>query len=455
MKKLKLRTYIEKLKQQGIVKNLHINDLCLETLIDSVSYDTRTLHGNSIFICKGANFKDEYARQAVESGAVCCIAQKKIEGIENFVGVNDIRKAIVACAQLYFDNAPKKLKTVGVTGTKGKGCVAFFLREILNRYLKAQAKNECAFLTSVNTYDGVQDVESHLTTPETIELYQCFDNAYNSDIEYLIMEVSSLAIKFGRTIGVPYEVACFTNFGVDHVSDIEHPNLEDYFASKLRIFDSAKNACVNLDSDRANEIYAYAQSRCNVLTFGENNKADISASNVVPHGNSIDFHLKTPNFQQDVCLGVPGLFNVSNALAATSIACFLEIPEKYIVEGLAHASVPGRMKVYTSEDDNLLIFVDYAHNEMSFNAIFNSLKKEYPKAAFAAIFGAPGNKANERREQMPRVASKFCDYIVITEDDPAKEGFEKITNEIVANISIDNFDIIEHREDALKHAVFN
>lgn len=455
MQKNVVQTYINALEKQGIVKSKNVSPEILNQEIDCVSYDTRKLNGSSIFICKGANFKDEYAKQAFENGAILYVSEKTIDKLDSYIVVDDIRAAIVTLAQTHFQNSHKNVKAIGITGTKGKGCVAYFLRSIINTYMKTQNKADCALLSSVRTYDGVQDFESHLTTPETMELYENFNNAYKSGIEYLVMEVSSLAIKFGRTQGINYEVACFTNFDKDHISEIEHPDIEDYFESKLKIFDTAKNACVNLDCNRSDQILQYAKSRTNVLTFGSNNKADVYCSGINSKNNQISFHVYTPKFEDDVLLNTTGLFNVSNAMAAISISLLLNIPQECILQGLKDASIPGRMLKFSSKDQKLTFVVDYAHNKLSFEALYDSLSKEYEGSSICAAFGCPGFKSYDRRLELPLIASQYCDYICICEEDSGTEKFENIANDIAANIKNCKYDIIENRDSAIASIINN
>ncbi|MFQ9411558.1 MAG: Mur ligase family protein [Evtepia gabavorous] len=125
---------------------------------------------------------------------------------------------------------------VGITGTKGKSSTAYYLKYIFDEYLAAKGQPASGVISSIETYDGVEKFESHLTTPEPLDLERHFANGVATGMRYLTMEVSSQALKYDRVKNVEFAAAVFLNIGMDHISPIEHPDFEDYFASKLRIF---------------------------------------------------------------------------------------------------------------------------------------------------------------------------------------------------------------------------
>ena len=94
---------------------------------------------------------------------------------------------------------------------------------------------------------------------------------------------------------------------------------------------------------------------------------------------------------------MPGLFNVANALAAIAMSMALGVPEDSVRRGLRVARASGRMQVYESRDKNVTVIVDYAHNRMSFDALFRSTRAEYPGKSMISIFGCPGSHALQRR----------------------------------------------------------
>ena len=245
--------------------------------------------------------------------------------------------------------------------------------------------------------------ESHLTTPEPLELQKHFYNALMSGMEYLVMEVSSQALKYHRTLGVSFTAAAFLNIGTDHISPIEHPDFEDYFHSKLKLFSQTGLSCVNLDCDHAQEALEAAQSVPGtvVSTFSRQNPAaSVYGRDVRKVGEEILFQVEAAQLSGQYRLTMPGLFNVDNALAAIALCRGLGIPREAVQAGLARARVPGRMEVYASQGGEVTAIVDYAHNRMSFETLFRSVKQEYPGRRIVTVFGCPGKKAFDRRRDL-------------------------------------------------------
>ena len=371
--------------------------------------------------------------------------------------VNDIRRTMALIADHYYNQIWKDLKIVGVTGTKGKSTTAYFMKYILDEYLMDQKKPVSAIISGIDNYDGVINEESHLTTPEAMELHKHFSNAVSSGIEYLSMEVSSQALKYDRTLGVTFEVGCFLNIGEDHISDVEHSSFEDYFDSKLRLFAQCRNACVNINSDQIDRILDASKACPNVLTFGLDDKADVYGYDIIKSGNSISFTVRTRDFTREFMITMAGLFNVQNALAAISMSLCLGIPMTHVEAGLKKARVSGRMEVYTSKTKSINVIVDYAHNKMSFETLFQSTIKEYPDNKIAIVFGCPGKKAFGRRRELGEIAGKYSDRVYLTEEDAGEEPVLKICEEIAQHVEKQDcsYAIIPDREEAIREAIAN
>jgi acetylglutamate kinase len=303
----------------------------------------------------------------------------------------------------------------------------------------------------------VERFESHLTTPEPLELQRHFANGLKTGMEYLTMEVSSQALKYHRSLCTDFAAACFLNIGQDHISPIEHPDFEDYFSSKLKIFAQAALSCVNLDCDHADRVLAAAQAAGKpVFTFSQKNEeADVFASQVRKRGGDILFRVRTRRFQREFRLTMPGLFNVENALAAITVCEGLRIPESCIYVGLMKARVPGRMEVYSNADDTVTAIVDYAHNRMSFETLFRSVRAEYPGRRVVTVFGCPGKKALDRRKDLGEVSGQYSDLVVLTEEDSGEEDTLSICQEIAGYVAAQGCDysIEPNRGEAIRQAI--
>ena len=423
-----------------------------------VSYDSRNVIPGTLFLCKGAHFKPEFLQMAKDKGAMAYVSQTPYPEVDlPCVQVTDMRRAIAPLADLFYDHPSHKLNVIGLTGTKGKSSTTYYLKYILDEFLEGEGKPLSGVISSIDTYDGVDKFESHLTTPEPLELQRHFHNGVSTGMEYLTMEVSSQALKYHRTLDTRFAAACFLNIGLDHISPIEHPDFEDYFASKLHIFDQAQVNCVNLDCEHADRILAAAQAAGKpVFTFSrKDEEADVFASQIHKRGNDILFRVRTRRYQRQFRLTMPGLFNVENALAAITICEGLNIPERCIYVGLMKARVPGRMEVYANADETVTCIVDYAHNRMSFETLFHSVKEEYPGRRIVTVFGCPGKKALDRRRDLGEVSGKYSDLVILTEEDSGEEDTMAICREIAGHVAGQGGDwsIEPNRSEAIRQAI--
>lgn len=462
----KFEDYYNLLSEAGIVTEYDLKEAG-ESNVNYVSFDSNDVIFGTMFICKGAHFKEEYLSQAMDAGAFSYISEKKYDGIAPFIIVSDMRKAMALIANRFYNEVWRDINMIGITGTKGKSTTAYFLKYILDDYSKAAGEPETAILSSIDTYDGVRRFESHLTTPEAIVLHGHINNAVKSGIKNLVMEVSSQALKYERTEGIIYDVGAYLNLGEDHISPIEHPTFEDYAESKLILFGQSKNCIVNGDCPEAGKVIEKAKASevtKKIITFGVIDEDGLSAAEGADHifgydinagRKGISFRARCAAFDEEFKIGLTGLFNVSNALAAIAISYALNIPMDYIKSGLKKARVSGRMEVFHDESGDIVVIVDYAHNRMSMEALFESTKKEYPDSRITIVFGCPGKKALGRRKELGEIAGKYADMSYLTEEDPGEENVHDISKEIAGHVISQGgkFEIIDDREEAINRAI--
>lgn len=256
-----LGDYLDLLSEQNLLAAPIPDGLDRSQRVTGLTCDSRQVAPGTLFIRKGAHFQPKFLEMARDQGAMACVSQEEdtVPGLPR-IAITDTRKVLAPLADRFYDHPSGKLKVIGITGTKGKSSTAYYMKSILDRYQESQGRGETGVVSSIDTYDGVERFESHLTTPEPLDLQRHFANAAQTGLEYVTMEVSSQALKYHRSLCTEFTAACFLNIGYDHISPIEHPDFEDYFASKLKIFAQAHISCVNLDCDHAPRVMEAAQA---------------------------------------------------------------------------------------------------------------------------------------------------------------------------------------------------
>ncbi len=457
MEKYTVKEYIKLLEEEGLLKEQINCEEIQEKEVSLVSYNSKEVEENTLFVVKGVTFKDEYLIEAIENGVFVYVAEKKFNVDAPCILVSDIRKALSCLSAMYFNYPGEKINVIGVGGTKGKSTTTYYIKSILDEYSKAMNKKDTAVISSIDTYDGVENFESHITTPESYDIHKHFFNALNSGMENVVMEVSSQALKIERVPDVFFDVGIFMNISEDHISPIEHPDFQDYYESKLKMFKNTKNAIVNMDADLAANTLAVARrDSARIFTFSMKNKdTDFYAYDIKKDGFNTIFKVHTPSYDEEFILTMPGLFNVENALAAIATTYIMDIPVKYIKHGLEIARSSGRMEVFHTKDMKIIILVDYAHNKLSFEKLFSSVKEEYPDRRIVAIFGCPGKKALLRRKDLGTVAGQYSDFVYLVAEDPGAEPVIDISNDIAQHVKkyTNNYALIEERGEAIEDAV--
>lgn len=430
-----------------------------DTLVSGSACDSRLVEPGNIFVCKGAAFRPEFLARARDAGAVAYLCDthragelaRAVPELPALVTA-DVRQAMALVAAAATGHPDRDLPIVGITGTKGKTTCAYMLRSVIEH---ARGARSCGIMGTVETYDGVEDLDSHNTTPESPDLWRHLAHARDTHLSAMVMEVSSQALKYERTLGVGLRIGCFLNIGMDHISPVEHRDFEDYFSSKLKIFAQCQVAVANLDSDHADRILAAAREAPRALTFGiERPEADAWASGLAfsEEGTSFDLHLPG-EAPRTLAIPFPGAFSVSDALCAALCAHLLGIGADDICAGLSATHVPGRMEFFRTRDRRVTAIVDYAHNRLSFESLFSAVRGVFEGARVIALFGAVGGKAQERRRDLPEVAARVADHIILTADDPWTEDPADIAHQMEAALPKGfSHEVIVDREAAVRQA---
>ncbi len=451
--------YVEVLKELGLL--VAENIFGKTTIVSGLTYHSKEVEKNSLYICKGSAFKVEYLEEAIKKGAAGYISEVKYDVGEDipYLLVKDIQEAMAPIASVFYNHPQDKLKIIGIGGTKGKTTTSYFFKAVLDEYLKDQGKKPAGIISSIIIYDGMEETASANTTPEAVELIKHLANAVASGLEYFILEVSSQALKYQRTAGLNFELGIFLNIDEDHISPIEHPNYEDYLTSKLKMFKQTKHLVLNNETADRDRVFTQAkQAAKDYYRFSMvSEQADYLASDIQVDGFQTSFSVRTNKWQEVYKLSMPGLFNVENASAVIAGIDSLNIPQKYAKKAFATIHVPGRTEFYQTADEKIIAVVDYAHNRLSFQRLYDSISAMHPNHQIVSVFGAPGGKALGRREELGNIAGLYSSAIYLTMDDPGDEKVSAIAEEIAVHIKKHGtpYTIIENRAEAIKQAFAN
>ena len=397
----------------------------------------------------------KYVESAIENGAIVVMVEegcdlKALNIPENvtILMVPDTRKALAICSSNFYGNPSAQLKLIGVTGTKGKTTTTFMIKEILEK-----AGKKVGLIGTIATYiNGKRIKDSDRTTPESLELQQTFKQMVDEGVEVCVMEVSSQSLKLHRVDGCQFDIVLFTNFSEDHISEKEHPTMEDYFNSKLKLFEMCKTGIVNTDDLHAAKIPRLFPDS-NIVTYGIDNFANVLAKDITITNSYVDFKVKITDRNERVKTGIPGRFSVYNSLAAICVAQKFGISPEVVKEALAEVRVPGRSELVDNKLE-LTIMIDYAHSPESLQNILQATKS-YTRGRVISVFGCGGDRDSGKRPIMGEISGKIADYTIITSDNPRTEDPQKIVDQIEDGIkkTKGKYEVVVDRVEAIERAI--
>lgn len=430
----------------------------------NVDIDIKGLEKNSKEIKKGFMFiaikgfsvdGHEFIDSAIENGATvvmveegCDLKKLKIPEDVTLLMVKNTREAMAICASNFYGNPSSYFKLIGVTGTKGKTTTTFMIKDILEK-----AGKKVGLIGTIATYiNGEKIKDSDRTTPDSLELQQIFKQMVDAGVEVVVMEVSSQSLKLHRVTGSEFDIVLFTNFSEDHISEKEHPDMEDYFNSKMKLFEMCKTGIVNAD-----DIYSIKIPKLfpdsDIVTYGIDNAANLLAKDITITNSSADFKVKIKDRNERVKTDIPGRFSVYNSLAAISVAQKFGVDSEVIKQALEEVRVPGRSELVDNEL-GLTIMIDYAHSPESLQSILKATKS-YTKGKVICVFGCGGDRDTGKRPIMGEISGMNADYTIITSDNPRTEDPEKIVEQIEEGIKKTNgkYEVVVDRVEAIKKAI--
>ncbi len=420
--------------------------------INNIMIDSRQKLKNSIFFCvKGmTNDGHQFVEKAIKNGAIVIVHSNEIKNFNNqviYIRVQDTKLSLSTIASLFYNHPAKDIKMIGVTGTNGKSSVSCLIKDIAQEYFNV------GYIGTIGVEYNDIKLPPHLTTPNIVELQSILSQMKQNEVEMCALEVSSIGIEQGRVDGIDFDVAVFTNFTHDHLD--YHGTMENYFSAKKLLFDNLsedKIAIYNVDDAAGLAIVKDCKGR--LLSYGIEHIADYQAKDIQLFADKTVFTLSCLSNEYRIETNLVAKFNIYNLLAAIATLHQMGIEIEEMLKHLNNIKqIEGRMQ-RVEEGQPFNVIVDFAHTPDGLKKIFEYASKITPvDCRIIAVFGSAGKRDTKKRPEFGSLADKYCDMIILTEDDPRGESVIAIANDIATGIKKKNYVIIESRYDAIRQAI--
>jgi len=430
--------------------------------IGGLAHDSRAVKPGDLFICVGGFNSDghDYAAAAVASGAAALVLERPLGlGVPEVV-VDSARHAMAPLAACFYGHPDRTLAVVGVTGTNGKTTTAYLVRALLEA-----CGRQCGLLGTVKSVIGGHERAVQRTTPEAIELQRDLRAMLDGGDRACAIEVSSHALELGRAQQIEFTAAVFTNLTQDHLDF--HQTMEDYFQAKRLLFVPRDGPPPRVSVINVGDRYGQrlAAEIPDARTFALDAPADYSASDLECAFDGCRFTLHTPAGEREMSLGLPGRFNVANALGALAAAHALGCELDTLVGALERGvHVPGRFEP-VDEGQDFAVLVDYAHTPDSLENVLRAAGELVgggqsgpgaERGRVICVFGAGGDRDRGKRPLMGEIAARLAGVVFVTSDNPRSEEPDRIIAEIMAGVDVaarERVRTLSDRREAIMQAV--
>ena len=419
------------------------------TEVSSLIRDSRMVEENSLFFCiKGVQSDGhDYAESALEKGALGIVVEKDL-GLPKQIIIDSTHYVYAIACGNFFGNPAEKLKLLGVTGTNGKTTITYIVKGILEACGK-----KVGLIGTIENQIGDVSLQARHTTPDPHQLHAFFARMVEAGCEYVIMEVSSHSLEQERVAGLKFESATFTNLTKDHLD--YHGTMENYFTAKSKLFHMAKSAVLNLDDKKGEQLYNTLDIPKIGFSLGDI-EADLTAHNIKISEKGSNFAMLYGDELLKVEFVQPGLFSVSNALAAAGLCISAGISPTDAAKGLSKCpSIPGRFELIPTDTD-FTVIRDFAHSTDGLKNLLSTVK-EFAPGRIVTLFGCAGERDRTKRSDMADIVAKYSDFCIMTADNPRSEPIKQILDDAMPGLEKNDTDykVFEDRYEAIEWALEN
>jgi len=405
------------------------------TPIQGIAFDSREVKAGFLFVALKGVLQDghEYMDQAIASGAVAILCESLPKAPPPsivFIEVENSHKALGTIAANFYDNPSEKLSLIGVTGTNGKTTVV----SLLYNLFMAEGYPTGLLSTVVIRYNNTDHPTLH-TTPDALSLNRHLAAMVEAGISHCFMEVSSHGIAQHRTHGLHFRGGVFTNLTHDHLD--YHGDFKSYRDMKKRFFDALPQKAFALtNSDDKNGAFMLQNTKAKKYHYAQQQHADFRAQ--VLENSFSGMLLKFD--QQEVWTPLVGTFNAQNLLAVYGVAKILDLDLLNVLRQFSTLnSVPGRFQTFTTQNKTTVV-VDYAHTPDALENVLKTINSIRTKnETLITIVGCGGNRDQEKRPLMGKMAAALSDKVIFTSDNPRDEDPAKIIAQMMKGVGAEYF----------------
>lgn len=400
-----------------------------DPVIRDIVYDSRHAGTDTLFVAVRGYRTDghKFISDARQKGAAACIVEEAVESSIPQIVVNDSRRALAELSHVFFHSQPLPFPLLGITGTNGKTTMTHLLYQLAESCGKNPALVGTLGAKSANYCE-----DEDRTTPESRDLALLFRRFEQENISAVFMEVSSHAIALQRVHGLYFDAAVFTNLTRDHLDF--HSDMEEYFQTKARIFRQLRPGAlsiVNIDDNYGKRLYDMISTA--KLSYSlKNSRADVHFLELSADIRGIHGILNTPAGRFRIKAPLLGAFNAENI--SGSIAAWLHLfpDEKEVADNFPFRSVDGRMEMIPGSRGTAVI--DYAHTPDAMEKALSTIVRLTGRKRIITLFGCGGDRDHDKRPMMGKVADKYSDIIILTNDNPRSEDPLQIAENILTGI---------------------
>jgi UDP-N-acetylmuramoyl-L-alanyl-D-glutamate--2,6-diaminopimelate ligase len=429
--------------------------------ISGIATDSRLLAKGYVFLaCAGERTHGlDFTEQAVTAGAAAIvydsatIGSTRVESAVPMIALPGLQQRIGEIANRWFASPSESLVVTAVTGTNGKTTVSVLLAQCMQIL-----GHRSGYIGTLGKGIGEIADGGGLTSPACIELHKSLAEFRDNNATHAAIEVSSHALEQGRTDGVCFDSAIFTNLSRDHLD--YHGDMLHYFNAKARLFteNALNHRIINIDSEFGIELADRCDSNVVVVSTDVERVPDsrpfVFVRAVIADKGGARIRFETSWGETEFNIRLSGNFNVENAALVLAYLLRHGISLSEASSALARVDAPpGRMQQVEIAGgvDLPLILVDFAHTPAALEKVLRAIR-QHCKGELWCVFGCGGDRDRGKRPQMGELVSRLSDYAVVTSDNPRSEDAMSIIDDVLAGMN-DKAIVVQDRAAAIAHAI--